>query len=68
MRRFKGWKTFLFNLVMLSTASLEFLNAFPFREFISDKTQLMIVLIATGIGNLWLRLLTNTPAFKREPE
>jgi hypothetical protein len=68
MTRIKGWKTFIFNVIMLASSSLEFLNVFPFREFISDKYQLMIILIATGLGNLWLRLWTTTPPFKKDSE
>lgn len=64
MRRLKGKRTILFNI--LTSVAVPLL-AFDWSPFFSDQA-VKWILLANLIGNIWLRFLTDTPVMQAEKE
>lgn len=64
MKRLRGKRTLIFNGV---AATLAVALAYDWSAFVPPDA-MKWVLLGQSIGNIWLRLITTTPALKSEPE
>jgi len=69
MKRFKGWRTILFNLVsilvMLAGVVLQYVGDLG----LTDQQAAIAGVVATiivNLGNMWLRKLTTTPLGQKD--
>lgn len=58
----KGWKTFIFALLLCIFGALE---TFDFTQFLDAETAGYLTMIIGGIVGV-LRLITTTPIFKKD--
>ena len=68
MRKLKGWKTFLFNLVLMATAVVGYLeqSTGTIQQLIKDPQVALLVIFINGLIGTVLRTATTTPPFQRE--
>ena len=68
MKKLKGWKTYTFNLLLMATAVIGFLeqSSGTIQQLISDPQVSLLVMFVIGLLGTALRTTTNTPPFKCE--
>ena len=68
MSKLKGWKTFLFNLVLMATAVVGYLeqSTGTIQQLVKDPQVALLVIFIIGLVGTALRTATNTPPFQKE--
>ena len=68
MSKLKGWKTFLFNLVLMATAVVGYLeqSTGTIQQLIKDPQVALLVIFIIGLVGTVLRTATNTPPFQKK--
>ena len=68
MSKLKGWKTFLFNLVLMATAVVGFLeqSTGTIQQLVKDPQVALLVIFIIGLVGTVLRTATNTPPFQKK--
>ena len=68
MKFIKGWKTYIFNLLLMATAVIGFLeqSSGTIQQLISDPKVSLLVIFVIGLLGTALRTATNTPPCKCE--
>lgn len=68
MKKLKGWRTYLFNLVLIVTAIVGTLeqSTGTIQQLIKDPQVSLLVIFIIGIINTVLRTATSTPPFQKE--
>ena len=68
MSKLKGWKTYLFNLVLMATAVVGFLeqSTGTIQQLVKDPQVALLVIFITGLIGTVLRTATNTPPFQKK--
>ena len=68
MQKLKGWKTYLFNLLLMLTAVVGFLeqSTGTIQQLIKDPQVSLLVIFLIGLVGTALRTATNTPPGKWE--
>ena len=68
MSKLKGWKTYLFNLVLMATAVVGFLeqSTGTIQQLVKDPQVALLVIFIIGLIGTVLRTATNTPPFQKE--
>ena len=68
MRKLKGWKTFLFNLVLMATAVVGFLeqSTGTIQQLVKDPQVALLVIFIIGLIGTVLRTATTTPPFQKK--
>lgn len=68
MKFLKGWKTYTFNLLVMATAVVGYLeqSSGTIQQLISDPEVSLLVIFIIGLLGTVLRTATNTPPFKCE--
>lgn len=68
MSKLKGWKTFLFNLVLMATAVVGFLeqSTGTIQQLIKDPQVALLVIFINGLIGTILRTATTTPLFQNK--
>ena len=68
MRKLKGWKTFLFNLVLMATAVVGYLeqSTGTIQQLIKDPQVALLVIFVIGLIGTALRTATTTPLFQKK--
>lgn len=68
MKKFKGWKTYLFNFLLMATAVVGFLeqSSGTIQQLIKDPQVALLVMFVIGLLGTALRTMTNTPPMKSE--
>ena len=68
MKKFKGWKTYLFNFLLMATAVVGFLeqSSGTIQQLIKDPQVSLLVMFVIGLLGTALRTITNTPPMKSE--
>ena len=68
MKKFKGWKTYLFNFLLMATAVVGFLeqSSGTIQQLIKDPQVSLLVMFVIGLLGTALRTMTNTPPMKSE--
>ena len=68
MKFLKGWKTYSFNLLLMATAVIGYLeqSSGTIQQLISDPEVSLLVMFVIGLLGTVLRTATNTPPFKGE--
>ena len=68
MKFLKGWKTYSFNLLLMATAVIGYLeqSTGTIQQLISDPKVSLLVVFCIGLLGTVLRTATNTPPFKSE--
>ena len=68
MSKLKGWKTFLFNLVLMATAVVGYLeqSTGTIQQLVKDPQVALLVIFIIGLVGTVLRTATNTPPFQKE--
>lgn len=68
MKKFKGWKTYLFNFLVMATAVVGFLeqSTGTIQQLIDDPQVVLLVMFVIGLLGTALRTMTNTPPVKSE--
>ena len=63
MKKFKGWKTYLFNFLLMATAVVGFLeqSTGTIQQLIKDPQVSLLVMFVIGLLGTALRTMTNTP-------
>ena len=66
MKFLKGWKTYIFNLLLMATAVIGFLeqSSGTIQQLISDPEVSLLVMFVIGLLGTVLRTATNTSPFK----
>ena len=66
MKFLKGWKTYIFNLLLMATAVIGFLeqSSGTIQQLISDPKVSLLVIFVIGLLGTVLRTATNTSPFK----
>ena len=66
MKFLKGWKTYTFNLLLMATAVIGFLeqSSGTIQQLISDPKVSLLVIFVIGLLGTVLRTATNTSPFK----
>ena len=66
MKFLKGWKTYIFNLLLMATAVIGFLeqSSGTIQQLISDPKVSLLVMFVIGLLGTVLRTATNTSPFK----
>ena len=66
MKFLKGWKTYIFNLLLMATAVIGFLEqqSGTIQQLISDPKVSLLVIFVIGLLGTVLRTATNTSPFK----
>ena len=66
MKFLKGWKTYLFNLLLMATAVIGFLeqSSGTIQQLISDPKVSLLVIFVIGLLGTVLRTATTTPPFQ----
>ena len=66
MKFLKGWKTYIFNLLLMATAVIGFLeqSSGTIQQLISDPQVSLLVIFVIGLLGTILRTATNTSPFK----
>ena len=70
MSKLKGWKTFLFNLLLMATAVVGYLeqSTGTIQQLIKDPQVALLVIFINGLIGTVLRTATTTPPFQREED
>ena len=68
MSKLKGWKTFLFNLVLMATAVVGYLeqSTGTIQQLIKDPQVALLVIFINGLIGTVLRTATTTPPFQNK--
>ena len=68
MKKLKGWKTYLFNLLLMATSVIGFLeqSSGTIQQLISDPKVSLLVIFIIGLLGTALRTATNSPPGKCE--
>ena len=68
MKKFKGWKTYLFNFLLMATAVVGVLEQATgtIQQLIDDPQVALLVMFVIGLLGTALRTMTNTPPMKSE--
>ena len=68
MSKLKGWKTFLFNLVLMATAVVGYLeqSTGTIQQLVKDPQVALLVIFIIGLIGTVLRTATNTPPFQKK--
>ena len=68
MSKLKGWKTYLFNLVLMATAVVGFLeqSTGTIQQLIKDPQVSLLVIFVIGLIGTALRTATTTPPFQKK--
>ena len=68
MKFLKGWKTYIFNLLLMATAVIGFLeqSSGTIQQLISDPEVSLLVMFVIGLLGTVLRTATNTHPGKSE--
>ena len=68
MKKFKGWKTYLFNFLLMATAVVGALEQATgtIQQLIDDPQVALLVMFVIGLLGTALRTMTNTPPMKSE--
>ena len=68
MSKLKGWKTYLFNLVLMATAVVGYLeqSTGTIQQLVKDPQVALLVIFINGLIGTALRTATNTPPGKCE--
>lgn len=68
MRKLKGWKTFLFNLVLMATAVVGYLeqSTGTIQQLVKDPQVALLVIFIIGLIGTVLRTATSTPPFQKK--
>ena len=66
MKFLKGWKTYTFNLLLMATAVIGFLeqSSGTIQQLISDPKVSLLVIFVVGLLGTILRTATSTSPFK----
>lgn len=66
MKFLKGWKTYIFNLLLMATAVIGFLeqSSGTIQQLISDPKVSLLVIFVIGLLGTVLRTATNTSPFE----
>ena len=66
MKFLKGWKTYIFNLLLIATAVIGYLeqSSGTIQQLISDPEVSLLVIFVIGLLGTALRTATNTYPFK----
>ena len=68
MNKIKGWKTYTFNLVLMATAVVGFLeqSTGTIQQLIKDPQVALLVIFIIGLIGTVLRTATSTPPFQKK--
>lgn len=68
MSKLKGWKTYLFNLVLMATAVVGYLeqSTGTIQQLIKDPQVALLVIFINGLIGTVLRTATSTPPFQNK--
>ena len=68
MNKVKGWKTYTFNLVLMATAVVGFLeqSTGTIQQLIKDPQVALLVIFIIGLIGTVLRTATSTPPFQKK--
>ena len=68
MSKLKGWKTFLFNILLMATAVVGFLeqSTGTIQQLIKDPQVALLVIFVNGLVGTVLRTATSTPPFQKK--
>lgn len=68
MNKIKGWKTYLFNLVLMATAVVGYLeqSTGTIQQLIKDPQVALLVIFIIGLIGTVLRTATSTPPFQKK--
>ena len=68
MKKLKGWKTYLFNLVLMATAVVGYLeqSTGTIQQLVKDPQVALLVIFINGLIGTVLRTATNTPPFQKK--
>ena len=68
MSKLKGWKTYLFNLVLMATAVVGYLeqSTGTIQQLIKDPQVALLVIFVNGLIGTVLRTVTSTPPFQNK--
>ena len=68
MKKFKGWKTYLFNFLIMATAVVGVLeqSTGTIQQLIKDPQVALLVMFVIGLVGTALRTLTNTPPMQNK--
>ena len=68
MGKLKGWKTYLFNLMLMATAVVGYLeqSTGAIQQLIKDPQVSLLVIFIIGIVGTALRTATSTPPFQKK--
>lgn len=68
MSKLKGWKTYLFNLLLMATAVVGYLeqSTGTIQQLIKDPQVALLVIFINGLIGTVLRTATNTPPFQKK--
>ena len=68
MSKLKGWKTFLFNLLLMATAVVGYLeqSTGTIQQLIKDPQVALLVIFIIGLIGTVLRTATSTPPFQKK--
>ena len=68
MSKLRGWKTFLFNLLLMATAVVGYLeqSTGTIQQLIKDPQVALLVIFIIGLIGTVLRTATSTPPFQKK--
>ena len=68
MSKLKGWKTYIFNLVLMATAVVGYLeqSTGTIQQLIKDPQVALLVIFVKGLIGAVLRTATSTPPFQKK--
>ena len=68
MSKLKGWKAYLFNLVLMATAVVGYLEQSigTIQQLIKDPQVALLVIFVNGLIGTVLRTATSTPPFQNK--
>ena len=68
MSKLKGWKTYLFNLLLMATAVVGYLeqSTGTIQQLVKDPQVALLVIFINGLIGTVLRTATNTPPFQKK--
>ena len=68
MNKIKGWKTYTFNLVLMATAVVGYLeqSTGTIQQLIKDPQVALLVIFIIGLIGTVLRTATSTPPFQKK--
>ena len=68
MSKLKGWKTYIFNLVLIATAVVGYLeqSTGTIQQLVKDPQVALLVIFIIGLIGTVLRTATSTPPFQKK--